>query len=135
MGQPKAAKGSGSDNFLTPELVARFDFELIGQTPVNDRMAYQVSFKPKNPEPPVHRIVDRLLNRLSGTIWIDVQEFEVAKADVQLRSEVNLLGGVASSLKKLRLYNHPQPAWLTVCGSALLRRVTLKVANSSSRFG
>jgi hypothetical protein len=101
LGQPKSATGKGSDNFLTPELVARFDFELIGETPLNGRMAYQVSFKPKNPEPPVHHIVDKLLNRLSGTIWIDAQEFEVAKANVELRSEVNLLGGVAGSLKKL----------------------------------
>ncbi len=101
LGQSKPATGQSADNFLTPELVARFDFELIGQTPLNGRMAYQISFKPKNPEPPEHHLVDKLLNRLSGTIWIDSQEFEVAKADVQLRSEVNLLGGVAGSLKKL----------------------------------
>ena len=46
-------------------------------------------------------MVDRLLNRISGTIWIDAEEFEVARADIQLRSEVNLLGGVIGSLKKL----------------------------------
>ena len=46
-------------------------------------------------------MVDRLLNRISGTVWIDVEEFEVARADIQLRSEVNLLGGVIGSLKKL----------------------------------
>jgi hypothetical protein len=101
LGQSNPVAGLSSDNFLTPELVARFDFELIGQTSLNGRTAYQVSFKPKNPEPQVHHLVDKLLNRLSGTIWIDAQEFEIAKADVQLRSEVTLLGGVVGSLKKL----------------------------------
>jgi hypothetical protein len=40
------------------------------------------------------------LNRLSGTLWIDAQEFEVARADVSLKSEVKLLGGLVASLKK-----------------------------------
>jgi hypothetical protein len=34
-------------------------------------------------------------------LWIDAGEFEVARADVYLRSEVNLLGGIVGSLKKL----------------------------------
>jgi len=41
------------------------------------------------------------LNRISGTIWIDADEFEIARADVRLGSEVDLLGGVVGSLKKL----------------------------------
>jgi hypothetical protein len=45
--------------------------------------------------------MDRLLNQLSGTLWIDAEEFEVARAEVSLQSEVNLLGGLIGSLKKL----------------------------------
>jgi len=41
------------------------------------------------------------LNRISGTVWIDAEEFEVARAEIRLRSEVTLLGGVIGSLKKL----------------------------------
>jgi hypothetical protein len=74
---------------------------LIGKTNLNGRTAYQIAFQPKVPEPPVRRIVDRLLNRISGTLWIDTEEFEVARADIHLRSEVDLLWGVAGSLKKL----------------------------------
>ena len=46
-------------------------------------------------------MMDRLLNQLSGVLLIDADEFEVARADVTLRSEVNLLGGIVGSLKKL----------------------------------
>lgn len=101
LGQSKPLKGDNRDNFLTPELVARFDFKTIGQTNLNGRVTYEISFTPKTPALPVHRMVDRLLNQISGTVWIDAQEFEVARAEVYLRSEVNLLGGVIGSLKKL----------------------------------
>jgi hypothetical protein len=100
-GEAKPARGDSRENFLTPELVARFDFKLTGQTNLNGRAAYEISFQPKNPALPVHRMVDRLLNQISGTLWIDTDEFEVARAEVALRSEVNLLGGLIGSLKKL----------------------------------
>lgn len=100
-GDSQSTKGDNRENFLTPELVSRFDFTLLGQTNLNGRTTYQIAFQPKNPLPPVHRLMDRLLNQLSGTLWIDAEEFEVARAEVALRSEVNLLGGIAASLKKL----------------------------------
>ncbi len=94
-------KGDNRENFLTADLAARFDFTLVGTTNLNGRPAYQVTFQPKSPQLPVHHLVDRLLNQISGTVWIDTQEFEVARAEVSLRSEVNLLGGIAGSLKTL----------------------------------
>jgi hypothetical protein len=100
VGQSKSQSDS-RDNPLTPEMVARFDFELLGEKEINGRRAYKISFKPKNVDAPVHHIVDRLLNRISGTVCIDADEFEIAQAEVFLGSEVNLLGGVVGSLKKL----------------------------------
>jgi hypothetical protein len=96
-----AKKGDNRENFLTADLAARFDFTLLGTTNLNGRSTYAVAFQPKNPQLPVHHLVDRLLNQISGTVWIDAQEFEVARAEVSLRSEVNLLGGIAGSLKTL----------------------------------
>jgi len=101
LGQAKPVKGDNRENFLTPELVARFDFNLVGLTNINGRAAYELSFAPKIPAPPAHRMVDRLLNQLSGTIWIDAQEFEVARAEVSLRSKVDFFGGLVGSLKRL----------------------------------
>jgi len=101
LGESKNGKGSNRDNFLTPELVARYDFKLLRQTHANARAAHDIACQPKHPEPPVQRVSDRLLNRISGTIWLDAEEFEVAKAQLQLGSEVDFLGGVLGSLKKL----------------------------------
>lgn len=101
LGQAKPSSGDNRENFLTAELAARFNFTLLGQTNLNGRPSYVISFAPKNPSLPAHRLVDRLLNQISGTLWIDAQEFEVARAEVALHSEVNLLGGIIGSLKKL----------------------------------
>lgn len=100
-GQAANNKGDNRECFLTPELTARFQFTLLCKTNFNGRTTYEIAFQPKTPLPPVHRIVDRLLNQISGTLWIDADEFEVARAEVSLRSEVNILGGIAGSLKKL----------------------------------
>ena len=74
---------------------------MVNQKSINGRQSYEISFAPKRPEPPVHHMIDRLLNRISGTIWIDADEFEIARAEIVLGSEVDFLGGVIGSLKKL----------------------------------
>ncbi len=99
-GQPATGPDNG-ETLLTPELAARFDFRLAGEVPVNGRPSYEITFTPKSPEPPVHRILDRLLNRVSGTLWIDEEEFEIARADLKLDSQVDLLGGLIGCLRKL----------------------------------
>src|SRR5205814_1965986 len=101
LGQSKSGKGANHENFLTPELVEHFSFKLNGQISLNGRPTYEIAFAPKNPEAPIHHLADRLLNRISGIIFIDVQEYEIAKAEVRLSSEVNLLGGVIGCLRKM----------------------------------
>jgi hypothetical protein len=101
LGKPKGAKGDNRESFLTPELVSRFDFKLCGQELINARNSYRVSFRAKSPGMPQHHLVDKVLDRLSGTLWIDAVDFEVARADVQLDSEVDLLGGFIGCLRKL----------------------------------
>jgi hypothetical protein len=100
-GDAKPANGDSRDRFLTADLAARFDYTLLGQTNLNGRAAYAISFRPKISPPPVRHLVDRVLNQISGTLYVDAQEFEVARAEVSLRNEVNVFGGIFGSLKKL----------------------------------
>ena len=101
LGQSQVNAGDNRENFLTPDLVARFDFQLTGEANINGRRAYGIAFQPKNPAPPARRLADKLLNRISGTLWIDAEESEVARADIQLKSEVDVLGGIAGCLRHL----------------------------------
>jgi hypothetical protein len=98
LGKPKGLK---SDNVLTPELAARFKFSLVEKTITDGRTSYVMDFSPLNPDTSAHHVMDRFLNSLSGRLWIDAEEFEVARAEIKLGSEVTLLGGMVGSLKKL----------------------------------
>ena len=101
IGQSDARKGDNRENFLTPDMISRFQFTLVGQVPINGRTACQLTFLPKLPAPPAHNLSERVMNRISGTVWIDVEEFEIVHADIQLLSEVDLLWGLVGSLKKM----------------------------------
>ncbi len=144
LGQSKSDKGDNRESFLTPELVARFDFRLLDHVVLNDRPAYRISFRPKDPPVPVNRMVDRLLDRISGVIWIDEDEFEVARAEVRLGSQLDLLGGMVGCLKKLA-YTMTRTrvadgVWLNSFSSAelegrkLLDSMRIKTKSQSSNF-
>jgi hypothetical protein len=100
LAQRKTVKGGDDrENFLTSELIAKYGFALVDRKPVNGRPAYILTFQPK-PGLLQKQVADRLLNHLAGKLWIDEQEFEIAKIEVQLQSEVTLWGGVLASLKR-----------------------------------
>jgi hypothetical protein len=142
-GQP-ASGGDNRENFLTPDLTARFDFVFLGQSYVNGRPTYEIKFQPKNPEPPVRRILDRVLSRISGTLWIDAQEYEVARTDIELGSEVDFLGGVIGCLRKLAYTmtrtRMADGVWLHSFSSAnfegrkLLDSMRIKMKSESTNF-
>ena len=99
-GQP-AAGGDNRESFLTSEIAERFNFALSDECSINGRPTYRVRFQPKDQSAAAFRPLDRVLKRISGTLWIDAQEFEIARADLQLGSEVNFLGGVIGCLRKV----------------------------------
>jgi len=88
------------EKYITPQLVAKYSFKLLAEEVVNGRSAYVLGFEPLSSNLPVTHLIDRLINRLGGKVWIDKQDFEVARAQVGLRGEVALWGGVLGNLKK-----------------------------------
>src|SRR5688572_20917690 len=78
------------NQYLTKEFIARYTFELVGREMVAERESYVMSFKPVSDKLPVKQMTDRLLNRLTGKVWIDCREFEIAKAQIDLPGEVNM---------------------------------------------
>jgi hypothetical protein len=144
LGQPKTATGDNRESFLTPDLVAHFDFRLLDETLLNNRSAYRIAFQPKASPVAGHRMVDRLLDRISGTLWIDSAEFEVARVDVRLGSEVDILGGMVGCLKKLAYTmirtRVADGVWLNSFSSAdlegrkLLDSLRIKTKSQSSNF-
>jgi hypothetical protein len=101
MGDSRVARRNDNwERLLTTELISRYKFTLVRQEPFNGRMAYMLTFKPATGELPVREISDRFINNLCGTIWVDTEDFEIARADLWLRSEVTLWGGILGALRK-----------------------------------
>jgi len=100
--QPADAKPqkvwSDTESLLTSDLVEKYNFTLAGVKQLNGRDTYVLAFQPKS-HLPVHKFNDRVLNHVGGTIWIDALEFEVARVQARLQSEVTLWGGMLGTVR------------------------------------
>jgi hypothetical protein len=94
-------KGDERENFLTADLVQRFNFSVSGEELINGRKAYVISFDPK-PNNGVKKLTDRFVNQMAGTAWIDAEDFEIARAELHLKAEVTLWGGMVGTLRHCR---------------------------------
>src|SRR5579872_3016283 len=79
---PKPHKKSDDDFEINEELLNRFQMTITGIEDVEGRSAYAVAFLPKTGiKLPEKKMVDKLLNRLAGRLWIDVKTSAFIKAD------------------------------------------------------
>jgi hypothetical protein len=93
------------ETFLTSDLLARYKFTLVRQELLNQRPSYVLTFVPLSTKLPVKRTMDRVLNQIAGTVWVDAQEFEIAKADVSVQSKVTL-GGILEVVGALKQFHY-----------------------------
>jgi hypothetical protein len=88
---------------LNEELVGKYDFALVGEEVVEGRPDYVLTFKPKSKNLPVRRKLDYVLNRIAGTVWVDQEDYEIAKADMRLTESAQLWWGLLASLRQFAL--------------------------------
>ena len=137
-------KGDERENFLTAELVAKYKFTLLSQKMIEGRSTYLLAFEPKSTKLPVRKLTDRFLNQLAGTVWIDAQEFEIARAEIHLLGEVTLWGGVIGTLSQcdftLGRTRLADGAWFNSFshgyfeGRKLLESVAIRTRSESTSF-
>jgi len=83
------------------ELVSKYRGEVLGRERVNGRLAYILRFEPKSDDLPARRRLDRLLNRVAGKLWIDAEDYEIAKAEGSLLEPVKWGWGILASFHTL----------------------------------
>lgn len=105
---------------VTAELIRKFEFTWQGKADVEGRSCFVLTFKPR-PKLEDSGLVDKVVNHLAGTVWVDAEEYEIAKLDVKLQSPVGFFGGFVGSLSKLHL-------------TALKRKVAPNFWSNSSVF-
>ncbi len=103
------------DDLVNEDLFARFHFTLVGSELVGGRLNHVLRFTPKPGKLPDNRIIDRLINLLTGTIWIDAEEYEITRAEVQTLDRLRLWGGVLGSIHdfsmRLDRQRSPEGIW------------------------
>lgn len=88
---------------FTDEMLARYSFKMTGQEIVRDRPVWVVEFAPRSKNLPVNKVTDRVANKVAGKLWVDAEEWEVARLKFWLTEEVTVVGGVAGVLKKFEM--------------------------------
>jgi hypothetical protein len=139
-----AKRDDNWEKYVTPDLLTKYHFTLLARTNYNGRPTYILSFAPVSRNLPVNQIADKLINQIAGKIWVDEQEYEVARAEVTLQSEVTLWGGVLGVLRKMYFVvdrtRVGENAWFNRStfgdfeGRKLLDSTHMKLRSESSNF-
>ncbi len=102
----KTQKFGGGDSDRVPldqELFDRYKCEVVGRETVSGRAAIILHFWPRSIDLPIRRRQDYVLNKLTGKVWIDEQDWEIVKVDAHLTERVRVLLGLVASLEKVDL--------------------------------
>ena len=74
------------------ELISRYRATLVGREKLNGRMAYLLEFEPKSKKLPVNHRIDYALNNSRGQVWIDAEDYGVARIEFHLMKRPSGLG-------------------------------------------
>ena len=99
LAQDKAPDYSKPKPWLTDDILDRFDFTVAGRTNSFRRTALILEFKPK-PNAPNHNKADRIVNKVSGALWVDEAESEIVRLDLHMTEPVKFWGGILGQLDR-----------------------------------
>jgi hypothetical protein len=137
-------KKDDDDGLIIDEkLIARFQFQPIRVEDVSGHPAYLLTMLPKPDQPPTRNMQEKIVSHLQGKIWIDVEDSELVKADVDLTEPVRV-GGFLGSVKEVHLdvvedriapsVWVPQTVHLRVNARALLKSIRLRQQSDFSDY-
>lgn len=136
-------KGDERESFLTAELAQKYNYTLVDRQLLKGRDTYVISFEPKS-DLTVKHLTDRFANEMAGTVWIDAEDFEIARAEIHLKSEVALWGGMVGTLRHCRFTLErtrlPDGVWFNSMshgifeGRKLMEPMLIRTRSESSNF-
>ena len=143
-GQDMQERKEKGEAWLTPELLARYDFNVLSNAVCQDRRTWILEFKAK-PTNPDKTVQDRICNRFAGVLWIDSEEAEIARVEAHLTSEFSLgwLGALGSLTKcdiTMERQRMPEAVWVNtkhaflIHGRKLLSQMRYRVTDESTDF-
>ena len=125
-GSKKRDDKGESTFFSESELERRFEFRVIRREIVEGRPSLVMTFRPKGVPNAGRDLKEKILGQISGTLWIDEQDAEIAKLQVSLGESVSFgWFGIAGSLHRFQLgferIKTPDGIWITLKNAFSLR--------------
>jgi len=84
----------------------KFIPRLISTERIGGRPNYIIQLVPNPSHKLKSSVVDQMMNQMLTKLWIDQEEFQVAKAEIELTHPISFLAGIAASLKKIKFTIH-----------------------------
>ena len=95
--QDKSPDYSKPKQWLTDDILERFTFTVTGRTNHTRRSMLMVEFKPRA-DAPSRNMADRIVNKISGSLWVDESEAEIARLELRMDEPVKFWGGILGQL-------------------------------------
>lgn len=111
------AKYGEGDIVVNKGLLDRFIFEVAGREQLQGKDVVRVRFHPADADLPQENTLDRFINRMAGTLWLEESTLELLRAQMGLQEHVNFLGGIAGVVYRLDMTVEravtPEGLWYT----------------------
>jgi hypothetical protein len=88
--------------WINDDLLGRFIFAVIGRTNVDGRSMFILTYTPKA-DAPAPKMIDKIINKISGVIWVDEEDSEIARLDIHMNNSVKFWGGILGQLDRFDL--------------------------------
>jgi hypothetical protein len=132
--QDRAPDYSKPKPWLTDDILERFDFKVVGRTNRLRRTALILEFTPRAGAPN-RNMTDRIVNKISGALWVDEVEAEIVRLDLHMNEPVKFWGGILGQLDRfewtLLRRRSPFGVWFNDTSSGM---VQIRKFLSSTRF-
>ena len=139
--EPAARK----EGLMTPELMGRYQFAVQQRVVLSNRPTLVLTFKPKAENLPSKTVQDKLLNRLTGRLWIDEGDADPTRLEASLVEPVSvgwfgMLGSLSRFDVSMERQRMPDGVWintkqaLLIQGRKLTSTLRLRTIEESSKF-
>ena len=106
LARKKSGNTNKSENLVTRNVELyqeKFIPILVGVESVNTRPAYVIQLRPNTDHKLKSKIVNRFMNQFDAKLWVDKDEFHIARIDAKLKKPVTFLGGLVGAVNAINI--------------------------------
>jgi hypothetical protein len=97
--EDKTPDDSKPTPWLTDDILERFNFTVTGRTNRFRRSVLMLQFTPRACAPN-RNMADRIVNKISGTLWVDEVDAEIVLLDLHMTEPAKFWGGILGQLDR-----------------------------------